>query len=187
MTDYEVELKFPITDPSAVLRQLQSLGAVTQGEVQQTDRYFSHPVRQFAQTDEAFRLRSEGEANCLTYKGPLLDRETKTRQEIELDVAGGAEAAQRAWALLRALGFEDVYSVHKIRQTLTLNRNGRAFTLAIDRVADLGEFLEIETLADASTWEAARDDALNLATELQLPHSERRSYLQMLLEQQGKS
>ncbi|MCA9053919.1 MAG: class IV adenylate cyclase [Planctomycetaceae bacterium] len=187
MTDYEVELKFPISDPGGFLTQLQSLGAVQRKEVQQIDRYFSHPVRQFAQTDEAFRLRSEGDANCLTYKGPLLDRSTKTRQEIELDVAGGDEAAQRAWALLRALGFEDVYSVHKRRQTYTLNRDGREFSLAIDQVTDLGLYLEIETLADASTWEAARDAALRLAAELNLHDSERRSYLQLLLEQQGKN
>ena len=183
MTDYEVELKFPISDPSALVSRLTALGAESEADVSQIDRYFSHPVRDFAQTDEAFRLRSEGMNNRFTYKGPLLDQTTKTRQEIELEVASGEAGAERAWALLRALGFEDVFAVHKQRTTFALKWEQRDFSLAVDRVADLGDYVEIETLAGADDWEAARDAAVRLAGELDLTESERRSYLQMLLDQ----
>jgi adenylate cyclase class 2 len=186
MSDYEVELKFPLTDRDALAASLKSIGAKRVGEVAQADKYFSHPVRKFEQTDEALRLRSEGDSNCLTYKGPLLDRTTKTRQEIELALADGAEDAHKAWAILRALGFEDVYTVRKHRTTYAVEWEGRQFTLAVDRVDDLGDYVEIETLASAHNWEPARDAAQRLAEQLHLTPSERRSYLQLLLERQRR-
>ena len=182
MHDYEVELKFPIADPAAIAVRLTELGARHSGESQQADLYFSHPVRQFAQTDEALRIRSEGDHNCLTYKGPLLDQTTKTRQEIELPFADGQDAAHRAWAILRALGFEDVHTVRKRRTAFQLHWEQRAFSLALDAVEGLGNFLEIETLAGPADWEAARDSAVRMAERLHLAQSERRSYLQLLLE-----
>lgn len=184
MSDYEVELKFPQADRKLVEAALEELAARRIGTVTQSDRYFAHPLRDFGQTDEALRLRSEGEENCLTYKGPLLDRTTKTRQEIELHVSPGAEGAHQAWALLRALGFEDVFTVHKQRVSYSAAWEGRTFTVALDEVRDLGPYVELETLAGAQDWEAARDAALRLAARLNLTQSERRSYLQLLLERQ---
>ncbi|MFV0446277.1 MAG: class IV adenylate cyclase [Planctomycetaceae bacterium] len=185
MTDYEVELKFPIIDPAEVIARLQGLGATQTGMAEQSDRYFSHPVREFAQTDEALRLRSDGNQNCLTYKGPLLDSTTKTRQEIEFEFAAGEEGAHKAWALLRALGFEDVFTVRKRRTSFAIDWEGRPFSVACDNVDHLGNYVEIETMAGMNDWEAARDAAQRLAQELSLSDSERRSYLQMLLEQRS--
>ena len=182
MTDYEVELKFPIQDAAAMAARMKALGARRGPQVRQVDRYFSHPVRDFAQTDEALRLRTEGTQNRLTYKGPLLDATTKTRQEIEIAVEAGTDGALRAWALFRALGFEEVRTVRKQRLPFELHAEGRDFVLAIDSVEGLGDFIEIETLAGPDDWESARDSALRLAAQLQLTASERRSYLQLLLE-----
>lgn len=183
MTDYEVELKFPIAAPADVAARLTALGASRGSELAQADQYFAHPVRRFEQTDEALRIRTEGEHNCLTYKGPLLDRATKTRQEIELDVASGPEGSHRLWAILRALGFVDVFTVRKRRTVFKLRWEGRDFSLSLDVVEQLGDFLEIETMAGPNDWEAARDCALRLAAALDLTTSERRSYLQLLLAQ----
>jgi adenylate cyclase class 2 len=185
MNDYEVELKFPIRDPAEVIARLEGIGARQTGMTEQADRYFSHPVRQFAHTDEALRIRTDGEHNCLTYKGPLLDRTTKTRQEIEVEISGGRDGKHRAWAILRALGFEDVFTVRKRRTSYAIDWEGRSFTVALDKVEQLGDFIELETLAGPNDWEAARDAALRLAQELELSESERRSYLQMLLEQRS--
>jgi adenylate cyclase class 2 len=182
MAAYEVELKFRLPDADLVEQRIRDLKAEPHEAITQSDQYFAHPVRRFEQTEEALRLRSEGEANRLTYKGPYLDRTTKTRQELELEVSSGAEGARDAWALLRALGFEDVHTVRKSRRTYELVWEGRPFTLALDKVEQLGEFIEIETLAGASDWEAARDAALRLAERLHLTESERRSYLQLILE-----
>ena len=82
--NYEVELKFRIDDPQRIAGLLDGLEA-TPGEIEQhRDTYFNHPARDFAETDEAFRIRSIGDDNRLTYKGPLVDKQTKTRQEVEV-------------------------------------------------------------------------------------------------------
>ncbi len=100
----EVELKFRVEDLDQLRQQLLELNAVFSPPVLQLDRYFAHPVRDFATTDEALRIRSVGNRSWITYKGPKLDSATKTRREIELALAqqdvGGLVAE-----LWEALGF----------------------------------------------------------------------------------
>ena len=71
-------------------RQLAAWGAVARPAREDTDHYFNAPDRDFAQTDEAFRLRRIGTGELLTYKGPKRDADTKTRTEVELRLADGA-------------------------------------------------------------------------------------------------
>jgi len=182
MAAYEVEAKYPLSDSGQIRRQLAELGAVPASPLAQCDTYFAHPVRDFARTDEAFRLRCVGDQNALTYKGPLIDKQTKTREEIEIPIAPGADAAKQMSEMLCALGFRAVRSVEKTRQPFHLSWQKREFELALDTVAGLGDFLEIETQADTAQWESARDTLLALASDLGLEESERRSYLQLLLE-----
>ncbi len=72
--------------------------------------------------------------------------------------------------------------VHKHRTTFHLDWEGRTVEVAADSVAGLGSFLELETIASDTGWEAARDSLLRLAAKLNLQNAERRSYLQLLLE-----
>ena len=58
---YEVELKFPVADASAMEQKLIGLAARFREPAEQTDRYFLHPCRDFARTDEALRLRRVGD------------------------------------------------------------------------------------------------------------------------------
>ena len=99
----EVEQKFAVDDHREIQRRLEQLGAHEAGGVEQVDRYFNHPARDFAQTDEALRLRRVGEANFVTYKGPKLDAATKTRREIELPLGDGANHAAEFVELLAAV------------------------------------------------------------------------------------
>ena len=209
---YEVELKFRLDDPAALAARLDELGAQRGGTVEQRDRYFNHPSRDFAQTDEALRIRSVRHVppnalkeprrledrsglhrttddrqiltaeNYLTYKGPLVDPHSKTRHEIEVPFAAGSEAAEQLAAILRLLGFREVRSVEKRRIVYHLLWEDRRLELTLDEVAGLGTFLEIETAAEESEREAARDSILRLAGRLGLRDSIRKSYLTMLLE-----
>src|SRR5690348_3273474 len=99
----EVEQKFASEDMDALRHRLSELGAEFGPPVEQVDLYFAHPARDFAKTDEAFRLRREGQANWFTYKGPKLDQTTKTRLEIELPIADGQARAEQAIELAAAL------------------------------------------------------------------------------------
>src|SRR5689334_20107638 len=84
----EVEQKYPVDDHARLREQLVALGCEFHAPLEQADLYFAHPARNFAQTDEALRLRRSGDEVCITYKGPKLDPTTKTRREIELPIAG---------------------------------------------------------------------------------------------------
>lgn len=182
---YEVELKFCLTDPPQVLSQLATLGATARSPIEQVDRYFNHPSRDFRQTDEAFRIRSVGDSHCVTYKGPVIDRATKMRREIEIPFADGPSIAEEAAEMLTALGFRSVYSVHKTRTPYSLTWNDREFELALDRVPNVGTFLEIELVVDELGRDAARDAILALAATLGLTQPERRSYLEIVMTHDG--
>jgi len=180
--DYEVELKFRRRPGDGLEERFRRIGAVPAPPIGQRDAYFVHPVRDFAQTDEAFRIRSEGQQNRLTYKGPKVDRETKTRQELEITFAEGTEARRQMTAMLEALGFRENLTVVKHRRSCRIEWESRDVELVLDTVQQLGEFVELETVAPEAEWEAARDSLQRLAEHLDLQASERRSYLELLLE-----
>ncbi|HTU24283.1 MAG TPA: class IV adenylate cyclase [Pirellulales bacterium] len=179
---YEVEQKFPLDTPAAVEARLAAIGARPQGQCQQVDLYFAHPARDFAKTDEALRIRRVDGQTRITYKGPKIDRETKTRQEIELPLPAGATTADDFAGLLEALGFSPVAEVRKVRRTFALEWLGHEVEAALDDVAGLGHFVELELSADDETLSAARTALSSLAARLELGTSERRSYLELLLE-----
>jgi predicted adenylyl cyclase CyaB len=113
---FEVEQKFAVESFDAIEQQLHERGVELSPPIAQADRYFAHPSRDFATTDEALRIRQiEGE-NRITYKGPKLDQLTKTRREIELPLAGGTDHAEGCGELLVALGFSPRAVIRKQRR-----------------------------------------------------------------------
>ena len=179
---FEVEQKFNVETHAGVEGQLRELGARFAEPIEQVDRYFAHPQRDFASTDEALRIRCVGDENYITYKGPKIDTATKTRREIELPLRSGTEHAEQFAELLQALGFEPVASVRKIRRSAALRYQDWDFEVALDEVTSLGTFVELELAADSSQLDAARERLHTLAAQLNLTNVERRSYLELLLE-----
>lgn len=180
----EVEQKFHLDVPELTRQRLASLGVEWRPEIEQVDRYFNHPSRDFAVTDEALRLRSVGPDNWITYKGPKLDQLTKTRREIELPLADGSEWPAEYGELLAALGFRAVREVRKTRRPGELFHHGAPIEVAWDTIAGLGEFLEIELVVEEQFVDDARAVLLDLAGELHLGKPERHSYLELLLAQE---
>jgi adenylate cyclase class 2 len=187
---YEVELKFRAIDPAAAEDRLTGLGAQFGEPVAQVDRYFAHPARDFAATDEALRLRSVGDEVAITWKGPRLAGGTKTRREIELPliaIAGSPSGVQPAtldrWTdLLEALGFRRVLEVAKRRRPGRLVWKEADIELALDAVTGLGDFVELELIATPEQVPAAQARLESLAHALGCGDPEPRSYLEMLLE-----
>jgi adenylate cyclase class 2 len=178
---YEVEQKFPVADLSEIERRVIALGARFEKTIQQSDGYFAHPARDFRSTDEALRIRREGDNCCVTYKGPKIDKTTKTRREIELPLAHGADGAEQFREFLQALGFSPIADVNKTRRTAHMLYRGKPVEIALDEVAGLGVFVELELSADEDGLAAAKDALNSLANELSLRDPERRSYLELLL------
>jgi adenylate cyclase class 2 len=184
---YEVELKFRVEDPQRLERSLVALAARFHDPLEQVDRYFSHPCRDFGRTDEALRLRRVGESVAVTWKGPRIDAAAKTRQELELAVANvsaGASAGvtiDRWTELLEALGFRQVREVAKRRRPARVPWQGSDVDVALDRIEGLGEFVELELLARPGEIPLATACLQSLASELGCGLAERRSYLELLL------
>lgn len=173
----EFEVKAPVQDPLLPGRLAQR--GLRVGVVDQVDAYFRHPARDFAKTDEALRLRSvDGNAE-VTYKGPKLDPHTKTRLEVTTPVADYESMA----AILRALGFEPVAVVRKRRETYQVDR----FEVDLDTVEGLGMYVEVEAMVpDVNDLDRLKAQAFGLLAELGAGTPERRSYLELLLERQGR-
>jgi adenylate cyclase, class 2 len=177
----EIEMKFPAGDLAGLERRLGEIGAVYHELLHEADHYLNAPDRDFARTDEALRLRRIGAANFVTYKGPKTDLTTKTRLEIEVPLAEGDRAAEDFLRLLEHLGYRHVAIVRKDRRTYRLPRQGFEVEICLDDVAGVGHYVELEIVASEDKLEPARAAIMDLAAELSLSNTERRSYLQLLL------
>ena len=140
---FEVELKFPLESHEQVIQKLTELRAEPTGAVEQQDTYFNHPSRDFAQTDEAVRIRVSGGQCFITYKGPNVDARSKSRREIEIPFGSEKADADRFRELLGMLGFREVRTVKKRRKTYELRWEDRPVELALDDVEKLGCFLDV--------------------------------------------
>lgn len=180
---FEVEVKVR-ADHDAVRDRLGEAGAERRGAVVQEDTYYDAPHRNFAETDEALRIRRErapdadgAEADSrVTYKGPLVEAASKTREEFETGVEDGETMA----AVFDGLGFDPAATVRKERERYALD----GYAVTLDAVDGLGEFVEVETETGEEGVERAREGAYDLLERLGLdPDAQiRTSYLSLLPE-----
>jgi adenylate cyclase class 2 len=177
---YEIELKIR-ADHGPVRERLRERDAEPLGTVRQVDTYYDHPDRSLVETDEAVRLRREEDdggasRTRLTYKGPLVESASKTREEIETGV-GDAGALD---AILRKLGFEPVPEVRKDRERFAL----AGYTVTLDSVEGAGSFVEVEREGPEEDIEELRQGARDLLRDLGLDPGEhvRTAYLELVLD-----
>ena len=173
----EIEVKAYAANLAMVEERLNEMGAVFIGEVCEKDAYFNHPNRNFAATDEALRIRVADKQSFLTYKGRKIDAKSKTREEIEVAL-GDADSAK---LLLMRLGFKPVAEVRKIRKRYKIGE----FEICLDDVEGVGTFVEVETKGENMV--ELRDKALAILEKLNLRRTERKSYLELLLEHSSGS
>jgi adenylate cyclase class 2 len=178
----EIELKFPVATFAGVEAALTNGSAQAQPALAEADHYFNAPDRDFAKTDEAFRLRRIGARNLITYKGPKQEGPAKTRTEIEVPLADGAEAAETFCRLVERLAYRPTAVVKKRRRQFTLQRDGFALHVCLDDVERLGKFVEVEIVTPPQQRANAEKTLQAVAADLGLSNSERRSYLEMILE-----
>jgi adenylate cyclase class 2 len=184
---YEVELKF-ISDDSVGVRQIcESLAGAPPEVRTEVDTYLRHPSRSFAATDEALRVRESNGQIKVTYKGPKVDPTTKTRKEIEIEVAPASSSIDELLDLWRCIGFLPVRTVRKTREIFHIPWLGRSVVVSLDKVEQLGKYVEIELLSEPAQLEESRQVVKNLAARLGLQTPERRSYLELLLENEAMS
>lgn len=171
----EIEVKVR-ADHSKARPILDKIGAIKIGVESQSDIYFAVPYRDFAKTDEALRIRSSDGEAVLTYKGPKLDSVSKTRKEFETPVDEAATIE-----ILHALGFREAGVVRKKREVFSAGE----ITICLDAVEGLGEFLEVEIVAENETeLETSRAKLFELLKQFDAGEKDsiRTSYLEMVME-----
>lgn len=183
----EVEMKFAVTDFVSIEQHLKNWQARGDEAIDEADHYFNAPDRDFAVTDEAFRLRRIGPRNMLTYKGPKHPGVVKTRTEIEVPVAEGPAAADDMGRLLVSLGYRPVAVVNKKRRIFRFSRQSFSLEVCLDDVAEVGQFVEVEIVTPPERKVDAETVLQQVAAELGLSmdHLIRRSYLGLLLEKRA--
>jgi adenylate cyclase, class 2 len=178
----EIEMKFWAPSFEQVEAALAACDAAAGPPLDEADHYYNAPDRDFAKTDEAFRLRRIGPRNIMTYKGPKQPGPAKTRTEIELALADGTETAETFCRLVERLAYRPTAVVKKRRRQYTLTRDGFELAVCLDEVERLGKFVEVEIVTPPERRDDAEQVLQAVARELGLSSLERRSYLEMVLE-----
>jgi len=167
---HEIEIKAYCHSHEEVKDKLSSMGAEFKETLIERDLYFNHPSRDFAQTDEAFRIRMCNEKVQITYKGPKIGKKVKARTEYET----GIEDFDKARSIFNSLGFRESGIVSKKRDLYKLND----ITIVLDSIEGLGDFVEIEKIGEVS--DEIERELLDFAEKLNLNRFEKRSYLELL-------
>ncbi len=167
---HEIEIKAYCNSLDEVSEKLQAMGAEFKETLVERDLYFNHPSRDFAETDEAFRIRMCNEKVQITYKGPKIGKKVKARLEYETAI-GDFDTAR---SIFNSLGFRESGIVAKKRELYKYED----FTIVLDRIEGLGDFVEIEKIGEVS--DEIENELLDFANKLNLDRFEKRSYLELL-------
>ncbi|MCL7411102.1 MAG: class IV adenylate cyclase [Methanosarcinaceae archaeon] len=170
----EIEVKAR-ADHERIKGLLNEIGARAIGVEHHCDTYYNAPHRDFSITDEALRIRIVNSSAVLTYKGKKLDAVSKTREEFETDVD-----AVIMRNILLSLGFFESGVVKKTRAIFEFE----ALIICLDSVEGLGEFIEVETMAQSkSDVDEHRAHVFGFLERLGVGQEDsiRVSYLEMLI------
>ena len=170
----EVEVKARINSFKEMEEKLENLGAAKTKTEFQEDIYFASPIVDFAETDEALRVRSTNNGIFITYKGPKLNDKAKTRKEVEMSI----ESAEKAKDIFTEIGFRPVRTVRKDRKYYQYEN----FEISLDDVKGLPPYMEIEiALEDGEDYSLAQERIFELFERLNITDGfERTSYMELL-------
>jgi len=172
----EIEVKAKVKSEKKLEETLRKLGAKFDKEVEEEDIYFAHPSRDFGKTDEALRLRKMAKPKkefFFTYKGKKIDKITKTREELTINLESNADY-EKTKEILLTLGFREVMKINKRRKLFRFKN----FLISIDSVKNLGTFAEIEK--KSKKYDAK--EMLGFMKRLGLKQSITKSYLELLMD-----
>lgn len=178
----EVEVKLPVADLAGIRTELLKNGFKENAFIEERDTYFDNQHGDIRANGEALRVRETtdhltGKKRAqINFKGKKLDTRTMTREELET----GVEDGEICRNILQAIGYAP--AAPEVVKDRTMLQKGNV-TACLDKVHGLGEFLELEILADS---EEQKDIALgrieNILNNLgyQISDTVRTSYLSML-------
>ena len=175
---FEVEAKIKAGSTGPIRTRLIEKGAVFDKKSKQTDSYFNSPVRDFAKSDEALRIRSEDGFSEITYKGPKVQGTgAKAREEFNVEISDPEDMA----GILERIGFFRSAEVFKTREEFRFMET----SVALDSVDNLGEFVEIEVITDDRESALKKIEKVRKELEIFGDHIPE-SYLEMIINRINK-
>lgn len=140
----EVEIKAKIQDPKKAFEKIKEIGGEYSHSEIQRDIYFNGEHTDFRESDEALRIREipigDDFKNVLTYKGPKLNTESKTRKEVEVEI----ENKEKMTEILISLGYKPSAIVNKVRRIFKYED----YIITVDKLKELGYYMEIEYITN---------------------------------------
>jgi len=138
----EIEAKMKVDDLGLVRDRLKAAGATPIGEYLERNVFFDTADRSLLTADQGLRIRlaqgtGGGDPVCtITFKGPRLHGQLKSREETEVTVGNYDNAV----TLLKCLGYGRVLSFEKRRQSWSIG----GCRVELDELPHLGPYVEIE-------------------------------------------
>ena len=178
MAQFEIEIKLPLKNLKETLKFLTDQGFQETAQIQEEDTYFNSVYHDVKKRDEALRIRTSTDCRSgisktqINFKGPKLDKISMSRMELK--------------NILIHLDFSPVASVMKTRKYMKCGR----FTACLDQVEGLGDFLELEVIAEQ---ESERKEILSKMEDLlailgyHMSDTVQTSYLSMLPKKLNKN
>jgi len=136
MEHIETEVKFFLTDPVRLREKIFSLGALSGGNIFETNIIFEDKDKNLIKNKSLLRLRNDSKTT-LTFKSPPPDKDSRFKmlRELEVEVSDFSTAVR----ILESLGFIKEQIYEKWRETLVLGNTH----FCMDKMP-YGDFLEIE-------------------------------------------
>ena len=155
----EIEIKATFKDKEKIIAALKSLGAVEEKQKHQIDEYYNHPSRDTRESNEYIRLRYKfgGNKGIFAHHINISDG---VNEEHEVEV----EDIKTFKKILENFGFPLLGVIDKKRETFNLDE----FTITLDEVKDIDNFIEIEVDGEESEIEEKKERCYQLLERLGL-------------------
>jgi len=182
MEKVEIELKFPLKNAEKLIEELEKISEST--EVYQKDTYFVPMHRNFLEAvpiSEWLRVRETEKEFNINYKNW---HNKENSQAISCDeFETGFEDVNALKRILENLDFKEIIVVEKRRRNWSYNNT----IISIDRVAGLGDYIEIEADGEFESIEHAKVHLHNTLHSLDAKIREQdfRGYPYLVLERKG--
>lgn len=163
----EIEVKAKLQNPDAVRQALTARGCVFSEPITQHDTVFIGPDVSYEQKKPGsiyLRVRETPKGATFTMKQTIKN---------ELDCAEAETAIADPEAMKQALstmGYTHAVTVQKSRQTCSCD----GYTICLDTVVDLGDFIEVEKLVDGEAdGEVVQQELISFLQTLGVPETDR--------------
>jgi|Deesub1362B_J571_1020462.scaffolds.fasta_scaffold05537_1 adenylate cyclase class 2 len=184
--DREIEIKIPL-DKNTFSRAKEKLKGIAKfvKSLKQVDEYFTPMHRNFVEPKFPFEwlsIRRRGNKVFLNYKHYYPENvEIATHcDEFETEIKDPEQLEK----IFSVLDFKKLVTVEKEREIYIYNDE---FEIALDRVKDLGFFIEIEAIKDFGSIEKTREKLFEIANFLgiDISKTDKRGYPYLLMKKKG--